>query len=507
LAGKFDRCQELIASAPPSDQRTLAQARLDLIQGRYLEVIEHLAAASVAPQLAAERQIVLGAAFGLTNDFEVAHGMFDQATANLAGGDDALRDEARYYQAFIAWNALDYRRAEAEAAQLLGSADPNARARAHLLLAWIAKSRLDTRAQIERYLCALDEFALARPPDQVTRASALVSLLALCREMQIPEALQRARQAYDAIEWVDGLVAAYFEATRHLGWIDALAGDTLAAFRWLRLASQRPPTEAWRIIALLDRAYLAKCTGEIAFAHELLYDAHASAKEFEWPNDSQQRATAFILFAELFSDVDPAIAHAYLARLRSVSSSNALGYDQRRDPRARAIANYSMAIAYVHLGQPEDAQELLLESWAVFEESRYGWRAALCALELFRLTRDDLWLSRARTRITPWPNSWIAKDVAAADQPVSKIDTLPKRHREVLELLLQGKSNPQIARELARNQNTVRNQVAELFDVFDVKTRAQLVAVVTSASPGARLVRAPASEPSPSQATRKASSD
>ncbi len=46
--------------------------------------------------------------------------------------------------------------------------------------------------------------------------------------------------------------------------------------------------------------------------------------------------------------------------------------------------------------------------------------------------------------------------------------------REVLVLICQGKSNPEIARVRRRSLHTIRNLVARLFEVLDVKSREEL---------------------------------
>lgn len=59
---------------------------------------------------------------------------------------------------------------------------------------------------------------------------------------------------------------------------------------------------------------------------------------------------------------------------------------------------------------------------------------------------------------------------------------LTQRHKQVLDLILHGRSNKSIASELFLSDGTVRNLVSALFDVFDVsdRTRAALIAKVTA---------------------------
>lgn len=63
--------------------------------------------------------------------------------------------------------------------------------------------------------------------------------------------------------------------------------------------------------------------------------------------------------------------------------------------------------------------------------------------------------------------------------PSSQISDLTGRQREILALLLQGKSNKEIARELNISPLTVRNHISVLFRQFGVKRRKDLADVIS----------------------------
>ena len=52
---------------------------------------------------------------------------------------------------------------------------------------------------------------------------------------------------------------------------------------------------------------------------------------------------------------------------------------------------------------------------------------------------------------------------------------LTNREKEVLELLLQGKTNPQIAKELIITKDTAKAHVDHIFAKFGVHSRVELV--------------------------------
>jgi DNA-binding NarL/FixJ family response regulator len=73
--------------------------------------------------------------------------------------------------------------------------------------------------------------------------------------------------------------------------------------------------------------------------------------------------------------------------------------------------------------------------------------------------------------------------LATKPQKSSPSDTLTLRQREVLELLMEGKSNKEIARTLNLGEGTVKIHMAALFRAFGVNTRA------AAAAAGMQLLR------------------
>lgn len=58
-------------------------------------------------------------------------------------------------------------------------------------------------------------------------------------------------------------------------------------------------------------------------------------------------------------------------------------------------------------------------------------------------------------------------------QPVC--DTISPREQQVLNLLMEGKTNGEIASALGIRQNTVKNHVSRIFDKYNVNTRTELI--------------------------------
>ena len=239
------------------------------------------------------------------------------------------------------------------------------------------------------------------------------------------------------------------------------------------------PSEHWSILCYLDRARLARSTGEMVFAAEQLQEAHEIAQRVSWSEATGEERSALLVLAELFAQDEPAIAEQYLARFRTLRGSVIPILSYGSDPRVKGHEAYTQGVAWLHLGDVTEANDALTEAWSIFEDFNYGWRAALCALGLHQITKDRRWIARARQRIAPWPHSWIARRTAESSTSPLSLDRIPPAKRQVLELLRAGRRNSEIADMLGRSPNTVRNQISELFQIFNVKSRAELVAALS----------------------------
>jgi DNA-binding CsgD family transcriptional regulator len=480
LAADFDRCRELVSSTDDLET-VLPAARLALREKRYLDIIGSLSDASKMPaEMHVARDVLLGVALGLTRDYLGGQRLIERAIRD-ASPDDPWLDEALYYKGVIAWMKQDHQEAEGAVAGQLVCADPNKRARARILLSWIALRRGEIMRQVDELQKALDDLDDAKVPDQYLRANALFTLALLCCEMPLADVADRVRSIFESLPWTAGLRLEQFQITRFLAAIEELDGNALGAFAGFKKASLLAPSKHWSVICLLDRAMLAKSTGEMAFATEQLHEAHEIAQRISWNEVSGEERSALLVLGELFAHDDPAVAEQYLARYRTLSNSVTPILSYGTDPRVKGFEAYTQGRAWQRMGDIAEAKESLEEAWSVFEGFNYGWRAALCALALHEVTHDRRWVERAASKIDPWPNSWIARRVAETpNSSVLRLDSVPPARRQVLELVRSGMSNAEVANALGRSPNTVRNQVAELFTTFNVKSRAELVASLSS---------------------------
>lgn len=483
LAADYERCRDLVAAAPPSDVAALALSRVDLRDGVYVDVIERLSNLRPAQaHLRTERDIWLGAAYGSTGDSESAHRLLDRAIGSLQPPDE-LYYIAVYQKAHVYWMDRAWEAMEPLVAELIDGPHPGYRGRGHMFRGWIQAGRNgDAQAQAREYLRALDEFDFMARPDLRVRLNTVFTLATLARELGLESVADRVRAAYSAMSPTSGMRIQYFKMTRVLGWIDALSGDELSAFRRFRQAADLATTETWRVQCIADRAFLARATGERAFMLDQLYAAHDLASRISWNNAIEEDRITLLTMAELFGDVDAGLAQRYLAQFRSLRTpmDRRMGY--ANDERVRALEAYPAGTALLRMGETQAARQMLSEAYEIFSKFDYGWRAALAALEMHKATQDQHWLALARKAVKRWPKSWIARELHVAQQSHTVSDAesqVTRAQRPILKLLLDGRRNADIAQALGKSPNTVRNHIAEIFRTFDVRSRSELIALLS----------------------------
>ncbi len=313
LAADYTECRRLLLELDDPIRATLLTARIDFREQRYLEMIQPLVGLKPTdPQTEIERDILLGAAYSETNDFSTARLRLDRALEKTQPASQ-VQSDALFYKALLAWLEHEHRESEALMVASLSDPSPNNRARAHVLLSWIAVRRRDVDRQVRELTSALDIFEQTDSPDEYYRAKALLTLALLGRELPLPEETLRVRKTYNSMRWASGTRLSQFQTLRYLGWIDALGGDELAAFRTFRAAAVLAPSEHWRVLCLTDRAYLARNTGERSFAHDVVHEAHEIAQALSWHETQREERSSLFVLAELFATIDPALSQKYLA--------------------------------------------------------------------------------------------------------------------------------------------------------------------------------------------------
>lgn len=413
LAGDYPVCRGLLAGTEnPEAQLWLAKIEYRLLQ---LDGMLHrlLSFSTTDTHLSAERDSWIAAGYAMTDELRLAHQLLDRALAVLAPPDEAFF-RARYIRAMTFFFAREYEAALQAVAPLLESADPADRAFAYSHRAWVHAKRENLRGQLHDMLLSLVQFDGVAEPDQYILGHTLMSLTALCRELPTNGVYERACAAIPRLADTEGNALANFNVQRHLGLIEILRGHEVSALRRGYVAQQRAPSDYWSVYCFVDRASLHFGMQRKRAALESLDAAHALASRLNWSKTNDSERLILLTIAQLYAQERPALAQRYLAEFRTISTPMHPRTAFVGDRRPRAFELYPKGVALLHLGEREAALEMLEEAYEIFIVFEHDWRASLAALELYLSTRQPRWLERARERIAPWPNSWIAREVRNA---------------------------------------------------------------------------------------------
>jgi DNA-binding CsgD family transcriptional regulator len=423
----------------------------------------------------AEATMLTGVLYARSLDDRMAHSAFDRSEKlMLQLRSSTLLDELNYHRAVLLWGAGQFNESERLLTPLANSKSADVRIRAKIIESLIAHMR---ERYVEQAALSFDAFILALENDDVElQAYTAVNLATLARELPLPQLREAVKAGVERVAWTDDLSEQQFKAYKAAGWCCALDGDYFNAFRLLKTASNVAPTGHWRAMAALDRSYLARCLGERRWAEQELLEADSLARALDWRGLSNEEHVALVLIAELYADIDAAVALAYLAKFRELGRVVTPRSTFAHDRILGAIADYSAGIVHARLGDVDDAVSTLTASWSVFGGVQYDWRAGRAALELHALTGEAVWRERAAEKLAGYPKSWLSARLSETPSDSGPIAKLTPAQRRVFDMLVAGKPTGEMAARLGRSVFTVRNHIKAIFVAFEVKTRAALVA-------------------------------
>jgi hypothetical protein len=339
---------------------------------------------------------------------EAERAFFDARVYLWSTADAELQAELEYYEGLFAWAARNLDAAARHARAALNPASQSVHARALELLGAIAASAGNYLAQadyLDRALTHLERFAQR---DVWVEGHILYNLSILARELNLDPITERVGGRVESLPWTDETAVPRFEALRHVGWCNALAGNHIRAFRLLRDSAEVAPSIPWRIIAFLDRSMLAREMGEKLFAEDEMQGAERLAARFDWSESSGDERLALLHLAEMAAERAPERAQQHIERYRSIKHKMSALHVFRADRRLRALECYAEAtVARAH-GQSDRAVLLFEEAFDIWSSIGYAWRAMVAALSLYELTRDVRFREYATINVPRFSSSWIA---------------------------------------------------------------------------------------------------
>jgi len=360
----------------------------------------------------------------VTRNFDAASEMAVKAEA-LADRVPAPQRSTLWYQhALLAYCLGNYDTNHAGIRRLLENSDPNGRFLGYLTRAYMHASRQCYDEQTSDLIAAVD-VALNYPGecDPALLAVQVHALLRLGLERGHREAVAKAADAVEVLPWTDDLRGEHFLCVRALAWDAFLRGDAVQAQWMLKDSKALAVSDAWKVMAHLDRAYIARMNGNEYWAAEDLAAAHAIARDVEWGSTAGEERQALVMLAVLYSPTDMARAQEYVSLYVQLGRENLNPMLQAaHDQRSVAFEQYALGRVQQVLGNEELAAASFRRAYDIFDAARYHFRAALCALGLYESSSEADWRQKAREHADHFPNSALCATLAR-----SHADAAPSR--------------------------------------------------------------------------------
>ncbi len=322
--------------------------------------------------------------------------------------------EYEYFEGRHAWSSRDLVSAQAHAVNATCPALPD-HARTLQLQALIAASRGDYAAQVAFLRGGLEHIAAFDERDIFLEATLLEQLAGLMTDLYLPEEIRIVVARTASLEWTEAMKEQRYSIARCLGWCEAIGGNDLAAFRWLRDAAELAPSADLRVVATLDRCILAREMGQDLMAEDALDHAQRLADKVDWAKSAGDFRGGLLWLAEATAPRDPARARGYVARYKKIGKPMDPLLLARSDPRWTALEQFAFGTVAEHDGEKSRAVQHFLEALTIWKKAGYAWRAARAALRLHELTGERHYAAVARAQAAKFAASWLTRRVAQAN--------------------------------------------------------------------------------------------
>ncbi|MDP9104758.1 MAG: helix-turn-helix transcriptional regulator [Candidatus Eremiobacteraeota bacterium] len=418
-------------------------------------------------------RMLTGAAHVRRGDLERGLSLLVAAQADAAGAHRTIQSEIALNVALAQYGIgrLD----EAERALNAVQSDSDiVYARALEYRGWVAFARADSARATTFFVSALQELDRCRHYDRFLEVACMRSLAHLAVERLDRRTWSIVEERRARMEWPGTQLATarfwitYCAAT----FASDVQGNLLAAAREARDAERIAPTPAYRVQALCKRAAVARCAGEPLSQRDHV-DAAAENYAALTPSElSGDEAIVPLILAEELANAGCANeARSAFDTFVKFSRASTLVW-LRRWPTTYAYQRLVEAHVLECGGERRTAARRYREAFDLYTKVGYKRRAVTAALRLARISAvpDAVRYADVHTRRLP-AQSWLRREAHAVNQPALSLTAV---QREVLALICQGKSNPDIARSRKRSLHTIRNLVARLFVIFGVSSREEL---------------------------------
>ncbi|HTD35705.1 MAG TPA: LuxR C-terminal-related transcriptional regulator [Candidatus Elarobacter sp.] len=479
FAGEFESCLELCDAI--RSRGIESRTHVALLRARALLRLDRPDDALLALQTAAAFPAGTDEAITATMLSGVAHvrrGDPDHGLALLlaaqtgsARAHPTIRSEIALNIGLAQYGRRDFDAAE-QALNLVSPDSDLVHARAIQYRAWIAQARSNSEQSARLFRAALAALDTCRHYDRFFEANCVRALAHLSLERLDRKAWAEVAERRAKIDWsANGLAQprffiAYCAAAYQLD----VEGNPLEAAREARHAEQIAPSDAYRVQALCKRASIYRRAGEPLAQRDHLEAAIELLRTCGTALAGDEAMVPYILAEELATIDHPETMPTLMRHKDRATMSPVLSAKQSlpADPYRSLVE----ARVLESLGDTRAALQRFRQAHAALSRCGYTRRAVFAALHIVRSTGDRrmrAFAARATSHLSP--QSWLHRETHVASAQRIRLTAV---QREVLALICQGKSNPEIARLRKRSLHTVRNLVARLFELFEVQSREQL---------------------------------
>ncbi|GAC1574072.1 MAG: hypothetical protein NVS3B7_05800 [Candidatus Elarobacter sp.] len=422
--------------------------------------------------------IAFGRAHATVRGFSQAESRYADARALVRAVPHGAHTMA-YHDLRMRWFRRDCDVTAPEVQLAVTHPDPSIASAAYAYRAWLHAGNGNYAAHVKdlRRAVAYAAMPSAEPVDVSTLAISIHALTQIAFETADTDAIGAAREAVDALAWTSDVGVNHFFTMRALGWDAFMRGRTAEAQWTFKDARALAPSAAFKAAAHLDRAYVARMSGNDFWAAEELAHADALAHGISWGTTFGEERQILVMLATLHASTDAPRAQRYASIYTQIGTENvdpalAIYHDRR----AIAHAKYAAGCIDQALGRHHAAIAGLCEAYAIFEQTSFHYWATLTATALAELTGNVSWCAAADKHASAYPNcplvSYVEVATAREEAVPAKLSTF---QRQLARALGTGADTAELSKRFSRSIFTIERQVAAVLDAFGVANRAEFL--------------------------------
>jgi len=483
--GQFERCLEICSAVRARD--VAAVSELALLRARALlrlsrpaeahRILNDVFVAHGTLDSSVSAQMLLGAAEVRLGDVDAGLARLEAAQIAAVCAHPTIRSEIALNRALAHYARRDYA-AATEALSRVSKDSDIIYARALEYRGWIASARGHSDRAALRFVAAIEHLDTCRHQDRFLETNALQKLASIAVETFDFATWDFVSDRETRIDWsADGIGLARWWVTMSAAMVSEAQGHTLRAFAIAREAERLASSPAYRVHALCRRARLSRNVGEAYTPADLLQQARSLFDAL--PADGlrgNERTVPLILAEEIAHAGDALGAKRLYSLYRSldpIENVIAMSGEPDRIPYEQLV-EATIAAASEDVSSERGVLRRALDG---FRKIGYTRRAAECALRLADLTNNDrLYQYALEATRDAAPSYWVRRFMERRERffsdPIAQ--SLNGSQREVLDLILQGRTNREIAHDRGRSVSNVKHAVTALLKAFGLRNRSEL---------------------------------